>query len=391
MPSLQTKFTPTSTTHEPKPRPQVQTPKLFDGDDSTYTYRDYITACESYCVSVYGDNFSATSLLQTARSFLTDAALTFSLHDMKRNPARDWNTWDGVMKARWLDPNLRTNSVTKMMRMRQETDEIAHDFCTRFDMCAGDAEISLAPMHISTVSIFLTALQSDLRNATLTKFDQDTVDKMTWAALCKATADSAHALGKYVRKTNKRTRGNNQGDRDSNDRATGGRQRLGNNPKGQPRRARGRQAKGSGNRSGGKGKSGKNNSSGGKSNNRQSSLNPATTQEQRTQYMREGRCFDCGNTGHRSGDASCPAHGSNREQGGDVAAISSRITQSVFDRLSHMVTPPPNLQDSMGNDQAGSQLAASVAQTGATVNPNQTALQPGSLVLRPQQRGRRGN
>ena len=183
--------------HAYVPRPRVQDPVQFTGQDAHYTYRDYIQACRNYCMVVYTEKYTEVQLLNTARSYLGKEAMTFHLHDAKRQSKHTWDSWHTMMKNRWLDPNLRANAMAQLTRKRHHEDESIHDYTLAFDAICANAEISLTKIVPSTVAMFLNSLQQDLRTNMLVKCSQDELEKMTWDDICKLAHAQAHALGKY--------------------------------------------------------------------------------------------------------------------------------------------------------------------------------------------------
>jgi len=145
------------------PRPQVQSPKVFDNMDKSYTYKSYMIKCQYYCTATYGVNYTAVQLLQTARSYLGGEVSAFELHDAQRNPTRTPAQWNVMMDKRWTDPNLKSQAVSEMHRMSQAGNEAAHNFITRFDTLAGDAEMDMN--HTTTILMFINKLQPELRAA----------------------------------------------------------------------------------------------------------------------------------------------------------------------------------------------------------------------------------
>ena len=370
------------------PRPQVQTPKQFDGENAKFTYKDYITACRLYCASVYGAMYTMTQLLQTASSFLAGKAQAFALHDAERNANRDWQSWDSMMQNRWLDPNRKALAVQKICAITHHPTETAHEYNTRFDMHAADAELSLDPMTPTLTNMYLNGLQSDLRAAMLTRHNQRDLEAMTWAALCVTATDAAHALRKYL-KTSVVNSGNRRGrkgeddpDGDGTTRGKGtGRYSSGKNGKGSAGRGRGK-GKGKGKSSKGKGKG----SSNGKNN-----IRPARDYQTRQDYLRDGKCFDCGQQGHMAGDPNCPARLRNADDA--VNALSNSISNSVFDRLTVAVDHPEGLalphqlNDQASQHQASPGITTTTQVAGSSHNAGSSQR---TLVLRPQphQRGR---
>ena len=381
-----------STVRTNAPRPYVQTPVVFTGQDAHYTYRDYIQSCRNYCMVVYTENYSKTQLFNTARSYLGKEAMTFSLHDAKRNAHHNWESWDKMMKQRWLDPNLRANAMAALARKRHNVEESIHDYTLSFHTLCNDAELSLDNMLPSTVAMFLNSLQTDLRTGMLYKNSQDEIEKMSWPQLCELAHAQAHALGKYGPRKRQKTSANNdrsdgrydafdnprgrqpRGSRQQREQQSqahgnnGGRRRNGRNGRGKGKGGKGR-------RNGSKGSKNSNNSGGDTSAN-YSRLRPARSREEREQYMQEQRCFDCGQTGHMRGAPECPARTQNNYTEEQISALADRLTATVFDRLE-----PAAPGNAAGTSNTDGQLLATSSQ------PQQSANR--SLVLSPSRLGPR--
>ena len=374
------------------PRPRIQEPVPFTGQDAYYTYRDYVQACRNYCRVVYTEDYTNVQLLNTARSYLGKEAMTYHLHDAKRQAKHTWDSWDLMMKNRWLDPNLRANAMALLARKRHNEDESIHDYTLSFDSICNDAEIDLEEILPSTIAMFLNSLQDDLRTSMLVKCNQEELEKMSWDDICKLAHAQSHALGKYgARKKQRR-----DGRRNDNDGQARGQQPRGSQQqrdqqsqahgKGRNRRRNGRNGNGKGKGKGRKGDRRRNsnnyqnadaNSSYSSGNN--SNLRPARNQSEREQYMSEGRCFDCGQTGHMRGAPNCPARTRDNYSQADISALADRLTVSVFDRLGDQA--PAVQGNAAGTSQTDGQMLATSSQPQPSANR--------SLVLSPSSRGTR--
>ena len=357
----------------------------FTGQDAHYTYRDYIQACRNYCLVVYTEDYTNTQLLNTARSYLGKEAMTFHLHDAKRQAKHSWDSWDTMMKNRWLDPNLRANAMALLSRKRHNEEESIHDYTLAFDTICNDAEISLETMAPSTAAMFLNSLQADLRTSMLDKCSQEDIEKMSWNDICKLAHAQAHALGKYgARKKQRR----DDGRRNNNDGNARGNQPRGSQQqrdqqsqshgKGRNRR-RERNGKGKGKgRKGDRNRNGNNSTANSNQNNSNNSrLRPARSREEREQYMTEQCCSDCGQTGHMCGAPECPARTRNNYSEEQISALADRLSASVFDRLE----PAAAQGNVVGTSNTDGQLLATSSQ------PQQSANR--SLVLSPSRLGTR--
>ena len=133
------------------------------------------------------------------------------LHNAKRHTTHTWTSWDRMMRARWVDPNLRAHAMAGIAIKKHKKEEAIHDFTLSFDTLCADAEITLNPIQHSTVSLFLNALQDDLRTSMLTKYEQEKIETMTWDDICGLAHSQAHAIGKYGSAQKNKKRNNSDG------------------------------------------------------------------------------------------------------------------------------------------------------------------------------------